>query len=98
MEEFMQKWLFDPVVGKPVTAALALAILIALVRILQRSAGRYIRDSTTRYRTRKGTKNRLFSRILEEVDRSGDKVRIATASFELLSAPDLAVHLRRARQ
>jgi small-conductance mechanosensitive channel len=50
---------------------------------------RYIVD----YRSRRATKDRLFTRILEEVDRFSDRVRIATASFELLSAPRLDVRI-----
>jgi small-conductance mechanosensitive channel len=50
---------------------------------------RYIVD----YRSRGKTKDRLFTRILEEVDRSSDRVRIATAGFELLSAPALDVKI-----
>ena len=51
---------------------------------------RYIVD----YRHRRATKDRLFTRILEEVDKSEDRVRIATASFELLSMPGLSVRLK----
>ena len=45
---------------------------------------RYIVD----YQARRSTKNILFIRILEEVDKSDDRVRLATASFELRSAPE----------
>jgi small-conductance mechanosensitive channel len=48
---------------------------------------RYIVD----YRRRRATKDRLYTRILEEVDRSQGRLRIATAGFELLSAPALEV-------
>jgi len=50
------------------------------------------------YQARRATKNRLYARILEEIDWSDGKVRIASAGFELLSAPDLAVRLRRSSQ
>jgi hypothetical protein len=50
---------------------------------------RYIVD----YRSRRATKDRLFTRILEEVDKHPDRVRIATASFELQSAPALDVRI-----
>jgi small-conductance mechanosensitive channel len=48
---------------------------------------RYIVD----YRQRRITKDELFTRILEEVDKSQGRVRIATASFEVLSTPPLQV-------
>lgn len=48
---------------------------------------RYIVD----YRKRRLTKDALFTRILEEVDKSEGRVRIATASFEVLSTPTLQV-------
>ncbi|HUU14437.1 MAG TPA: mechanosensitive ion channel domain-containing protein [Terriglobia bacterium] len=50
---------------------------------------RYIVD----YRNRRSTKDRIFTRILEEVDRSNNRIQIATAGFELLSAPALRVEL-----
>jgi hypothetical protein len=50
---------------------------------------RYIVD----YTTRRFTKHRLFTRILEEVDKSGDRIRIATAGFEVLSSPKLDVRV-----
>lgn len=50
---------------------------------------RYVID----YRNRRSTKDRIFTRILEEVDRSNNRIQIATAGFELLSAPALKVKL-----
>ncbi|CAN5724226.1 mechanosensitive ion channel [soil metagenome] len=46
---------------------------------------RYIVD----YRKRRFVKDRLFTRILEEVDASGDKIRLASATFELVNIPKL---------
>jgi small-conductance mechanosensitive channel len=51
---------------------------------------RYIVD----YQKRRSTKNQLFVRILEEVDKASDRVGIATSGFELLSAPSLEVSVR----
>lgn len=48
---------------------------------------RYIVD----YRKRRSTKNDLFTRILEEVDKSGDRIRLASATFELVNIPKLDV-------
>ena len=53
MDQFAEKWLFDPTVGKFVTAILGILIVVILVRFSQRSLGRYIKDTDTRYKTRK---------------------------------------------
>lgn len=50
---------------------------------------RYIVD----YRRRRVTKDRLFTRILEEVDRAAPRVQLASATFELVQAPPLDVRL-----
>jgi small-conductance mechanosensitive channel len=50
---------------------------------------RYIVD----YKQRRSTKDILFRRILEEVDKSENLVQIATAGFEVLSAPPLQVRV-----
>ncbi|MEZ5404462.1 MAG: mechanosensitive ion channel [Bryobacteraceae bacterium] len=51
---------------------------------------RYVVD----YRQRRSTKDKLFRRILEAVDASGGRVQIATAGFELLSAPGIDVRVK----
>lgn len=43
------------------------------------------------YRKRRLVKDRLFTRILEEVDRSNNRIRLASATFELTSVPRLEV-------
>jgi len=48
---------------------------------------RYIVD----YRRRRTVKDQLFTRILEEVDKSKDRVRLASATFELVGIPKLDV-------
>jgi len=53
MEAFAQKWLYDPTVGKLIAAAFGLLIIYFAVRLLSRSASRYIQEADTRYRTRK---------------------------------------------
>jgi len=52
---------------------------------------RYIVD----YRRRRTTKDRLFCRLLEEVDKNPTRLRIATAGFEVLSVPGLDVNVKR---
>jgi small-conductance mechanosensitive channel len=44
---------------------------------------RYIVD----YRKRRFVKDRLFTRILEEVDKSNNRIRLASATFEITNAP-----------
>jgi small-conductance mechanosensitive channel len=46
---------------------------------------RYVVD----FRKRRWVKDRLFTRILEEVDKSDNRVRLASATFELTSIPRL---------
>ncbi|MEP6961577.1 MAG: mechanosensitive ion channel domain-containing protein [Acidobacteriota bacterium] len=49
----LQEWLFDPAVGKLVAAVVALLVAYGVVRFVQRSLSRYVRDVDTRYRARK---------------------------------------------
>lgn len=48
---------------------------------------RYVVD----YRRRRTVKDQLFTRILEEVDGSKDRIRLASATFELVNIPKLDV-------
>lgn len=48
---------------------------------------RYVVD----YRRRRSVKDRLFTRILEEVDQSNDRVRLASATFEIVNLPRLDI-------
>jgi small-conductance mechanosensitive channel len=50
---------------------------------------RYIVD----YKARRKTKDRLFTRIMEEVDKSQGTVNVASASFELVKLPPVEVSL-----
>lgn len=51
---------------------------------------RYIVD----YRTRRSVKDRLFTRILEEVDESGGRIRLASATMEIANLPAFDVSLK----
>ena len=53
MEETISQLLFDPVVGKLVSAAVGLAVLYVLTKVLRRLVTRRVKDSETRYRVRK---------------------------------------------
>jgi hypothetical protein len=48
---------------------------------------RYIVD----YRRRRSVRDQLFTRILEEVDASADRIRLASATFEVVNLPKLDV-------
>jgi len=48
---------------------------------------RYIVD----YRKRRFVKDRLFTRILEEVDKSDNRIRLASATFEIVGVPPLVM-------
>ena len=53
MEETLKLWLFDPTVGKFITAAIALIIVIAVSRVIKGSIKRYVKNVDSRYRLRK---------------------------------------------
>ncbi len=53
MEEFVNKYLLDPTVGRLVTAAIGIVVVVVVVRFLQRLSSKYIKDSNSRYRARK---------------------------------------------
>lgn len=53
MEDAIKKVLFNATVGKLVAATLTVLILLAISKIVQRSIGKYVQDSDTRYRARK---------------------------------------------
>lgn len=53
MEEFVNKWLFDPTVGRLIFSIFAIMIVISVVRILQKLIVKKIKDTDTRYRFRK---------------------------------------------
>ena len=53
---------------------------------------RYVVD----FKQRRSTKDRLFTRILEEIDRSGDRIGIAASTLNIEKLPPLDVRLSRA--
>lgn len=50
---------------------------------------RYVVD----YKKRRFTKDQLFTRLLEEIDQTGGRVALASATFHLVEAPELKVTL-----
>jgi small-conductance mechanosensitive channel len=53
MTDSVEKWLFDPTVGKIVTAIVGILIVVGIVRFLQKTVAVRIKDTDTRYRVRK---------------------------------------------
>ncbi len=53
MTDSLSAWLSDPTIGKLVSLALGVLVIVSLVRLLNRSLGRVIKDGEARYRTRK---------------------------------------------
>ncbi|HEX9972094.1 MAG TPA: mechanosensitive ion channel family protein, partial [bacterium] len=53
MTESMQTLLFDPTVGKIVTAIIGILIVVGIIRFLQKTVTVRIKDTDTRYRVRK---------------------------------------------
>jgi small-conductance mechanosensitive channel len=53
MQGFLERWLFDPTVGKIVFSVIGILIIIVIVRFLQRLVARRIPHTDMRYRARK---------------------------------------------
>ena len=51
--QLVKAWLFDPLTGKIVLVVVGVTIIIAVMRLLRRTASRYLHDNTVRYRARK---------------------------------------------
>ena len=53
MSNFVQRWLFDPTIGRIIAVVVGVAIVVGIVRATSNSLNRYVRDNDTRYRVRK---------------------------------------------
>jgi small-conductance mechanosensitive channel len=53
MQGFLERWLFDPMVGKIIVSLIGVLIIAVIVRFFHRSLARRIRHPDTRYRARK---------------------------------------------
>jgi small-conductance mechanosensitive channel len=53
MSEFVDRWLFNPVMGRLVAAMIGIVLVIAVVRLLQKTLSLRIKDGDMRYRFRK---------------------------------------------
>jgi small-conductance mechanosensitive channel len=53
MQGFLERWLFDPTVGKIIFSIVGILVIAVIVRFFHRSLARRIRHPDTRYRVRK---------------------------------------------
>jgi small-conductance mechanosensitive channel len=53
VEELANKYLFDPTIGRLISTAVGILLVLILVRFLKGLLSKYVRDSSTRYRARK---------------------------------------------
>ena len=53
MEDFINRYLFDPTISRLIFAAVGVLVVIIVVRVLQRMLSKYVQDGSTRYRARK---------------------------------------------
>ncbi len=53
MEEYISSIMFDPVVGKIVTTAAGIAVILVIAHFIKRSLRRYVSGAETRYKARK---------------------------------------------
>ena len=89
MEEFGRTWLFNPSVGEYMIEDARVEPVVTL------SANQdgieltlhYIVD----YQMRRGAKDKLFTRILEEIDETHERVGIAAATLNIEKMPPLSV-------
>jgi len=47
------------------------------------------------YKKRRITKNDIFTKILSEIDKTNGEIKFASATFELVGAPDLRIKLEK---
>ena len=65
MEGFIERWLFDPIVGKLTAITIGILIVIALVRVARGILNRYVEEPGNLYRAKKMVSvNRVFPRAL----------------------------------
>jgi small-conductance mechanosensitive channel len=64
MASTLQTWWSDPMIGKVVLMAVAIAAILVLIRLLRRAALRRLQDSSARYQARKAVNFVGFAAIL----------------------------------
>jgi small-conductance mechanosensitive channel len=53
MEEYIRNVLFDPTIGKIITAAFIILLIISISKILQKNISKFVKDNSSKYRVRK---------------------------------------------
>ncbi|MEO8665619.1 MAG: mechanosensitive ion channel domain-containing protein [Ignavibacteria bacterium] len=53
MDDFVNRWLFDPVVGKIITIFIALVVIVVATKLIRRQTSKFINDKESKYRFRK---------------------------------------------
>lgn len=53
MTDFVDRWLLDPTLGKFVAVVIGVLIVITVIKFVNRSLSKFVRDTEIRYRTRK---------------------------------------------
>ncbi len=86
-KEMVKKYLIEDAITEP------LVTLIANDNWVEFTL-RYVVD----YKKRRSTKDRLFTRILEEAGKTGGQVSFASATFHLVQTPVIDVHLSREKE
>jgi len=81
-KEIVRKYLIEPASVEPMVTMIANDNWIEYTL-------RYVVD----YKARRPTKDRIFTRVLEEFEKTGGKVSIASATFQLVEVPRIDVKL-----
>ncbi len=55
MNDVVNRWLFDPTIGRILFVLAGIAVIMAIVRALSKSAGHYIKDNDAQYRHRRAS-------------------------------------------
>lgn len=53
MEDFVRRWLLDPMIGRLIALVVGMLVIIVVVRLVNRSLKHIVRDAGVRYRSRK---------------------------------------------
>ena len=87
--DHLGRWVSDPLAIKLITVGAGLLFLGVAVHLLRSSLSRYVVD----YKNRRSTRDRLFTRILEEIDKVPDKVGIAASTLNIEKLAPLEIRI-----
>lgn len=107
MDEKIVEILRDPTIAKLATIFIGVAVIWLIVKALQKYLFTKIKDSDNRYRAKKfGSfigyfltiilipKMELFALILERIEATNGEVKFASATFQLVEAPELTLKMK----